>query len=173
MAPVTPVAQGFHLRGTLRWTAVALAKAVSPAKPRRFTALKRYATLVLLMALAVGAAACEMLTGDSATRVVDAVRAGASRLKSSSSDTLVLSVAWRSWPGGCPGGYRVEWRADSDRIPGLGVICTTGRGGYATISYRDFVKVPRPLQVTKGKGEPVTIALRKSGNGGIDVVALQ
>ena len=85
----------------------------------------------------------------------------------------MLSVALRSWPRGCPDGYRVEWRADSDRIPGLGVICATGGGGYATIAYRDAVKVPRPLQVTKAKGDPVTVALRKRSDGTIDVVALQ
>ena len=114
-----------------------------------------------------------MVTGDSATRVVDAVRDGATRLKRSSSDTLVLSVAGRSWPNGCPDGYRVEWRADSDRIPGLGVICSTGRDGYATVAYRAFVTVPRPLQVTKQRGEPVAIGLRKGPNGTVDVVALQ
>ena len=101
------------------------------------------------------------------------MRDGAARLQRSPSDTLVLSVGWRSWPGGCPDGYRVEWRADGDRIPGLGVICTTGRLGYAAISYRDFVRVPRPLHVTKAKGEPVAIALRKRTDGTIEVVALQ
>ena len=55
---------------------------------------------------------------------------------------MVLSVAARSWPGGCPEGYRVEWRADTDRLPGLGVICTTGTRGYATIDYRPFVRIP-------------------------------
>jgi hypothetical protein len=129
--------------------------------------------LALMIVLAAGGAACETLIGDSATRVAYAVRDGAARLKRSPSDTLVLSVAWRSWPDGCPDGYRVEWRADTDRIPGLGVICTTGRRGYATISYRDFVKVPRPLQVTKEKGEPVAVALRKLPGGTIAVVALE
>jgi hypothetical protein len=135
--------------------------------------VRRWFTLALLTVLSGSGAACEMLTTDAATRVAYAVRDGAARLKRSSSDTLVLSVAWRSWPNGCPDGYRVEWRADSDRIPGLGVICTTGRGGYATISYRDVVKIPRPLQVTKEKGEPATIALRKRPDGAIEVVALQ
>ena len=51
-------------------------------------------------------------------RASSAVRDGAARLQRSPSDTLVLSVAWRSWPGGCPDGYRVEWRADTDRMPG-------------------------------------------------------
>ena len=135
--------------------------------------MRRGCALALVVAWAAAGIGCEMLTGDSATRVVDAVRAGATRLKASNSDSLVLSVAWRSWPNGCPDGYRVEWRADSDRIPGLGVICTTGRSGYATVAYRAFVTIPRPLQVTKQRGEPVTIALRKSSNGAVDVVALQ
>jgi hypothetical protein len=129
--------------------------------------------LAVLIVLAVSGTACETLISDSATRVAYAVRDGAARLQRSRSDTLVLSVAWRSWPDGCPDGYRVEWRADTDRLPGLGVICTTGRRGYATISYRDFVKVPRSLQVTKEKGEPATIALRKLPDGTIAVVALQ
>ena len=157
-----------------------VARGFSPARPLCLAALKRCATLghrrslfALVTVLVLGGTACDTLIGDSATRVVYAVRDGAARLKRSSSDTLVLSVAWRSWPGGCPDGYRVEWRADSDRIPGLGVICTTGGRGYAAISYRDFVKVPRPLQVTKEKGEPVTIALRKRPDGTIDVVAVQ
>jgi hypothetical protein len=114
-----------------------------------------------------------VLAGDSAARLVNAVRDGADRLKRSRSETLVLSVAWRSWPGGCPDGYRVEWRADSDRLPGLGVICTTGTRGYASIDYRGFVRIPRPLNVTKEKGEPTTIALRKEPDGAIAVVALQ
>jgi hypothetical protein len=148
---------------------VGVGQGFSPAKQHWLAALKRCATLVFV----VGLAACDTVIGDPATRVVHAVRDGAARLAGSRSDTLVLSVAPRSWPRGCPDGYRVEWRADSDRIPGLGVICTTGRGGYASISYRDVVKVPRPLQVTKAKGEPATIALRKRPDGTIEVVALQ
>jgi hypothetical protein len=140
---------------------------------QRIPAVRRWFAFSLLTLPALGGAACEMLTGDSATRVSNAVRDGAARLESSRSDTLVLSVAWRSWPDGCPDGYRVEWRADTDRLPGLGVICATGQRGYATISYRNFVRVPKPLHVTKEKGEPTTIALRKRPDGSIDVVALQ
>jgi hypothetical protein len=139
----------------------------------RFAALKRCATHTLLIVLVLSGAACETLVSDSATRIAYAVRDGAARLAKSPSDTLVLSVALRSWPRGCPDGYRVEWRADSDRLPGLGVICATGGGGYATIAYRGFVEVPRPLQVTKAKGEPATIALRKRPDGSIEIVALQ
>jgi hypothetical protein len=128
---------------------------------------------IVLVVLSLPVAACERVTGDSATRMVNAVRDGADRLKRSHSNTLVLSVAARSWPGGCPDGYRVEWRADTDRLPGLGVICTTGTRGYATIDYRAYVKVPRALQVTKEKGEPATIGLRKRLDGVIEVVALQ
>jgi hypothetical protein len=128
---------------------------------------------VLVAALSLSAAACERLSGDAASRMVNAVRDGAARLQRSSSDTMVLSVAARSWPGGCSDGYRVEWRADTDRLPGLGVICTTGTRGYATIDYRAFVKVPRALNVAKEKGEPATIALRKQSDGTIAVVALQ
>ena len=113
------------------------------------------------------------VTGDAATRLVAEVRDGAARLAHSQSETLVLSVASRPWPGGCPDGYRVEWRADSDRIPGLGVVCTTGTLGYASIDYRAIVKVPRPLQVTKQKGQAVTVALRKRSDGVIEVTALQ
>jgi len=135
--------------------------------------VRRRFAVVLLTVLSLPAAACERVTGDSATRLVSAVRDGADRLKRSQSNTLVLSVAARSWPGGCPDGYRLEWRADSDRLPGLGVICTTGTRGYATIDYRAYVKVPRALQVTKEKGEPATIGLRKRLDGVIEVVALQ
>jgi hypothetical protein len=135
--------------------------------------VRRYVALGLVTVLAAAGAACDMLIGDAATRVTDAVRDGAVRLKRSPSDTLVLSVAARSWPRGCPDGYRVEWRADSDRVPGLGVICTTGTRGYASIDYRAFVKVPRPLQVTKARGEPATIALRKKTDGTIEVTAVQ
>ena len=134
---------------------------------------RRWSALGLVAVLAAAGGACDLLIGDAATRIADAVRDGAVRLKRSPSDTIVLSVASRSWPRGCPDGYRVEWRADTDRLPGLGVICTTGTRGYATIDYRAFVKVPRPLQVTKAKGEPTTIALRKQADGTIDVVALQ
>ena len=130
-------------------------------------------TLAIVTVLAVAGAGCEMLAGDAAGRVVSAVRDGAARLKRSQSETLVLSVAWRSWPGGCPDGYRVEWRADTDRLPGLGVICTTGTRGYATVDYRAFVKVPRALEVIKTKGEPATIALRKRPDGSIEVTALE
>jgi len=127
----------------------------------------------MMVAAAGGGCSRQAVFGDSATRITDAVRDGAVRLAESKSDSLVLSVASRSWPGGCPDGYRVEWRADSDRITGLGVICTTGSQGYASIGYRAFVKVPRPLQVTKARGEPATIALRKGSGGVIEVVALQ
>jgi hypothetical protein len=129
--------------------------------------------VLLVVILAISGAACDVVTGDAASRLVAAVGDGAARLRRSPSDTLVLSVAWRSWPRSCPDGYRVEWRADTDRIPGLGVICTTGTQGYAAIGYREFVKVPRALQVTKAKGEPATIALRKRPDGAIEVVALQ
>jgi hypothetical protein len=135
--------------------------------------VRRRFAVVLLTVLSLPAAACERVTGDSATRLVSAVRDGADRLKRSQSNTLVLSVAARSWPGGCPDGYRLEWRADTDRLPGLGVICTTGTRGYATIDYRAYVKVPRALQVTKEKGEPATIGLRKRLDGVIEVVALE
>jgi hypothetical protein len=135
--------------------------------------MRRWLAFGLIIVLATAGAACDVLIGDAATRVAAAVRDGAVRLQRSPSDTLVLSVASRSWPGGCPDGYRVEWRADSDRLPGLGIICTTGTRGYATIDYRGFVKVPRPLQVTKAKGEPATIALRKQTDGTIEVTALQ
>jgi hypothetical protein len=133
----------------------------------------RGAIPLVVVALAASGAACDLLAGDSAARLVNAVRDGADRLKQSRSDTLVLSVSWRSWPGGCPDGYRVEWRADSDRLPGLGVICTTGTRGYASIDYRPFVKIPRALNVTKEKGEPTTIGLSKQADGTIAVVALQ
>lgn len=113
------------------------------------------------------------VTGDAAARFVAEVRDGAARLAHSPSDTLVLSVASRSSPDGCPDGYRVEWRADSDRIPGLGIVCTTGTRGFATIAYRQIVKVPRPLQVTKRNGEPVTVALHKRTDGAIEVTALE
>lgn len=128
---------------------------------------------VLALALALSSAGCDRAAGDAATRFVAAVHDGAARLSRSPSDTLVLSVTSESGPGGCPDGYRVEWRADSDRIPGLGVICSTGSLGYATVGYREFVKVPRPLQVTKDKDQPVTVGLRKRKDGVIEVVALQ
>jgi hypothetical protein len=131
----------------------------------------RRAALTVVACLA--GASCNAIVGDAATRLDSAVRDGASRLRSSKSDSLVLSVAPRSWPGGCPDGYRVEWRADTDRLPGLGVICTTGSRGYATIDYRGVVLVPRPLGVTKARDEPTTIALRKASGGAIEVVALQ
>jgi hypothetical protein len=140
---------------------------------KRPLAERRHSVLVLLIALSFSTAACERMTGDSASRMVTAVRDGADRLKRSGSDTMVLSVAARSWPGGCPDGYRVEWRADTDRLPGLGVICASGTRGYATIDYRPFVRVPRLLNVTKDKGEPTTIALRKRPDGAIEVTALQ
>jgi hypothetical protein len=123
--------------------------------------------------LAATGAACDRLAGDSATRMVATVLDGAARLKRSPSETLVLSVVLREWPGGCPDSYRVEWRADTDRIPGLGVICASGARGYATIAYRGFVTVPRALQVVKGKGEPATIGLHKRADGTIEVVALE
>ena len=127
----------------------------------------------LAIALACAVSGCDRVTGDAASRLVGAVRDGAARLKRSQSDTLVLSVAARSWPGGCPDGYRVEWRADTDRIPGLGVICASGTRGFASVAYRGFVTVPRALQVIKEKGEPATIGLRKRADGAIEVVALE
>lgn len=145
------------------------AQGFSPAIRPRFAALKRCAALLLVLA----GTACDRVTGDSAARVVSAVRDGADRLKRSPSDTLVLSVALPSWPGGCPEGFRVEWRADSDRLPGLGVICDASPRGFAAVNYRAAVRIPRPLQIAKQKGEPITVGLRKRADGAIEVVALQ
>jgi hypothetical protein len=161
--PAKPVSQGFRSL---------VAQGFSPAIPRRF------ATLCLPILLFGGCNAAPSgvtadVTGDAASRLVAEVSDGAARLTHSPSDTLVLSVSSRSSPGGCPDGYRVEWRADSDRIPGLGVVCTTGTRGYASIAYRTFVKVPRPLQVTKKNGDPLTVALHKRTDGVIEVTALQ
>jgi hypothetical protein len=135
--------------------------------------MRRALCLSCVIVLGLAGGACQRVVGDAASRMVDAVRDGADRLKRSPSDTLVLSVAPRTWPGGCPDGFRVEWRADADRLPGLGVICTTGTRGYASIAYRAFVKVPRALQITKAKGKPATVALRKQPDGSIAVVALE
>jgi hypothetical protein len=145
---------------------------MTPVVSHQSSVISRHSA-VMAIVLALTGTACDRVTGDAASRLVAAARDGAARLARSPSDTLVLSIASRSWPGGCPDGYRVEWRADTDRIPGLGVICTTGTTGYASISYRDVVKVPRALQVTKAKGEPATIGLRKRADGAIEVVALQ
>jgi hypothetical protein len=148
-----------------------VAQDFSPARRVHFAALKRCATLALLLLAAAG---CETLISDMATRLAYAVRDGAARLSRSRSETLVLSVAWRSWPDGCPGGYRVEWNADNaDKTPGVGVECTSTRHSYGTTYARNFVKVTKALTVTKEKGEPVTIALRKRSDGAIEVVALQ
>lgn len=147
-----------------------VAQGFSPA--RRF----RLTTLGLAIVLAAAAAGCalETLVSDMATRLAYGVRDGAARLERSKSDTLVLSVAWRSWPDGCPGGYTVEWNPDDDpKAPGIGVECTADRHSYGTTYNRNFVKVTRRLAVTKEKGEPVTIGLRKRPDGAIEVVALQ
>src|SRR3954470_18876382 len=130
-----------------------------------------YLSCAVVVGLAGGG--CQFVAGDAASRIVNAVRDAADRLQRSSSDTMVLSVAPRPWPGGCADGYRVEWRADTDRLPGLGIICTTGTRGYASIDYRPFVKIPKPLNVTKSKDEPTAIALRKERDGTIAVVALE
>lgn len=135
--------------------------------------MRRAVSLSCLLILGLAGGACDRVTGDAASRMVNAVRDGAARLERSSSDTLVLSVSPRPWPGGCPDGYRVEWRADSERLPGLGVICTTGTRGFASIDYRAFVRIPRSLNVTKGKGEPAVIGLRREHDGTIAVVALE
>lgn len=137
--------------------------------------MRRPIAIALLVLAALGAAAYgfEFLVSDSATRIAYAVRNGTARLKASRSETLALSVGWRSWPDGCPGGYRVEWNADTHKNPGLGVICTSGKRGYSTTYYRNFVKVPRTLEATKEKGEPATIALHKLPDGTVEVTALQ
>jgi hypothetical protein len=148
-----------------------VAQDFSPAREARFATLKRYATVGLVLLAVAG---CETLISDMATRLAYAVRDGAARLSHSRSETLVLSVAWRSWPDGCPGGYRVEWNADNDvKAPGIGVACTSNHHSYGTTYARNFVKVTKALTVTKEKGEPVTIALRKRTDGAIEVVALQ
>jgi hypothetical protein len=84
----------------------------------------------------------------------------------------VLSVAWRAWPDGCPGAYRVAWLADTDKDSGLGVECDP-RGSHSTTYYKNFVRVPARLDVAHAKGEATTIGLRKARDGSIDVVALR
>jgi hypothetical protein len=133
----------------------------------------RSVRLAMLLVVVLCGASCEMLISDSATRIAYAVRDGAERLQRSSSQTLVLSVEWRSWPDGCPEGYHVDWKADNDQYLGLGVICATGPRGYSTTYYRNFVKVPARLQTAHEKGEPTTVALRKTSNGTIEVIALR
>ena len=151
--------------------AIDVAQDFSPAWQAHFAALKRCAAVALLLLAAAG---CETLVSDMATRLAHAVRDGAARLSRSRSETLVLSVAWRSWPDGCPDGYRVAWNADNDvKAPGVGVECTSTRHSYGTTYARNFVKVTKALTVTKEKGEPVTIALRKRPDGAIEIVALQ
>jgi hypothetical protein len=135
--------------------------------------MRPFLCLSCVVVLGLAGGGCQLLVGDAASRIVNAVRDAADRLNRSSSDTIVLSVAPRSWPGGCADGYRVEWRADTDRLPGLGVICTTGTRGYASIDYRPFVKIPKPLNVMKSRDEPTAIALRKQPDGSIAVVALE
>ncbi len=138
--------------------------------------MRRWTALALVTLLSAAGAGCgvETLISDMATRLAYGVRDGASRLERSKSDTLVLSVAWRSWPDGCPGGYTVEWNPDDDpKAPGIGVECTTSRRRYSTTHHRNFVKTTKRLQVTKEQGEPVTIGLRKRPDGAIEVVALQ
>ena len=127
----------------------------------------------VILALTLASCGCETLISDSATRIAYAVRDGAARLRGSKSGTLVLSVAWRSRPDGCPDGYRVEWRADGEKYPGLAVDCDTGRRSYGTTYYRTFVKVPNTLRVSHAKGDPTTIALRKAPNDAIEVVELR
>jgi hypothetical protein len=136
--------------------------------------VRNRAALGLVACVAALSVSCETLISDAATRVAYAVRDGAARLRSSGSDSLVLSVAWRSWPDGCPGGYRLKWDGDEEKSPGIGVTCTTGKGRFfSTTYYRRFVTVPRTLEATKAQGEPATIALRKQADGSIAVVALQ
>ena len=127
----------------------------------------------VILALALASSGCEALISDSATRIAYAVRDGAARLRRSKSETLVLSVAWQSRPDGCPEGYRVEWRADGEKYPGLGVDCDTGRRSYSTTYYRNFVRVPYTLKVSHAKGDPTTIALRKAPNDIIEVIELR
>jgi hypothetical protein len=109
------------------------------------------ASALALFTAGLSGAACETLISDAATRIAYAVRDGAARLRRSSSETLVLSVAWQSWPDGCPAGYRVEWLADADRNTGLGVSCEPGRRSYSTTYYRNFVKVPARLEAVMAK----------------------
>lgn len=129
----------------------------------------RFAAMVVVV---LCGASCEAWISDSATRIAYAVRDGAERLRRSSSTTLVLSVEWRSSPDGCPAGYRVDWKAD-DKDAGLGVTCATGARSFSTTYYRPFVKVPATLQTAHEKGESTTVALRKTSNGTIEVIALR
>ena len=131
----------------------------------------RFTPVILALTLASGG--CEALISDSATRIAYAVRDGAARLRRSKSETLVLAVAWQSRPDGCPEGYRVEWRGDAEKYPGLGVDCDTRRRSYGTTYYRTFVRVPNTLRVSHAKGDPTTIALRKAPNDAIEVVELR
>lgn len=135
--------------------------------------MSHWSKIALLLVAALCASACEALVSDSATRIAFAVRDGAARLQRSRSQTLVLSVGWQSWPDGCPGSYRVRLVADSDRFPTLGVNCTSGTRSYGTTYYRTFVKVPSSLEVSHEQGEPTTIALRRSSDGSIEVIALR
>ena len=95
--------------------------------------MRRWTALALVTLLSAAGAGCgvETLISDMATRLAYGVRDGASRLERSKSDTLVLSVAWRSWPDGCPGGYTVEWNPDDEIV----LMCRSGKRSGDALSF--------------------------------------
>ena len=157
-----------------------------PSRRARDARAVAVATETLRHALSAGrpcsSAACNVapgtstadVTGDAATRLVaDAVRDGAARLTRSPSDTLVLSVASRV-AGRLPGWLsRRVARRQRSASRGWASSARPARAATPPSPTAQIVKVPRPLQVTKKNGEPVTVALRKRPDGVIEVAALQ
>jgi hypothetical protein len=143
---------------------------VGPAGRRPTETPVRY----LMLALAVSAVACESLTGNSASRIAFGLREGAHRLSLSpaQADSITVRIPARTWPGGCPAAYRVEFLPDSAKPAGIIVSCLPKGQRYATNRARQDVVTPKPLTEEYKAGEPMDIVLRRNG-AKIEIVSLQ
>lgn len=122
----------------------------------------------------MGAAACESLTGDSASRIAFGLREGAHRLSLSSApaDSITVRIPARTWPSGCPAAYRVEFLPDSAQPAGIIVSCLPKGQRYATSRARKDVVTSQPLMQEYQAGEPMDIVLRRNG-AKIEIASLQ
>lgn len=129
-----------------------------------FAQFPHRALLIAVLSFALAACSDGMFT-DAATRVANDVATGASELRHSSAQTLVVDHAPQATPDGCPGGYTLQFIKDSL----IGVWCQEKIGGpsvssHITTYHLNFVTVPKTWIVHKDRGQHALIELTRQGD---------
>lgn len=136
----------------------------------------RRSSPALLLVLALGAAGCEALFSDVATRVRYALVRAEADLGPAVGSTHTFTVDPDRWPDGCGGkGFRltlIPYRGGKQVPVGdVDVRCADGHP-YWTGFGSPTITLAQELSVAKGPGESVSITLRRTTSG-VEIVALR